>query len=252
MSPRRIIRPPHPTQPAIDAVMAAPVLKYHGDKKYARNVRAVFTSLPEVDLAAIGYARPEVKLNQLRRNYLNETEVARVSAILKNRNDKELTSVGMSFRGLPKTREGNQGWCIESAAILKTNGRCYVTVFYRQTEVITKFAADLVLLREVFTRLSIVPASIEFHFAAAWIGMQFLPALFTSTPPVPYLERLRGVDRTLWTSATWYLTRYVSGNPVGFGPADRQMRVLLRSMSDDRLETLREYLREHGRLAAVA
>lgn len=247
LPPRRIIRLPHPTQPAIDALLAAPAFMYHGDKKYVRNISVVFNGLPEIDLAGIGYARPEVKLDQLRRNYLDEAEITRAADLLKAREAKSLTSVGISFRGAPKTRAGSQGWCIESAVIVHTETECHATVFYRMTEVILKFAADLAFLQEVFERVGVIPRTVEFHFSLSWVGMQFLPVLFVSNPPVRLLEDLRASDRTLWTAATWYLSRYLRGQRVNFGPADRQARFLARSLSPERTAELRAYLREHGR-----
>ena len=68
MPPRRIIRPPHPTMPAVEAVLAAPTFKFLGDRKYARNVRVTYPTLPTVDLGALGYKNPESKLKQLRRH----------------------------------------------------------------------------------------------------------------------------------------------------------------------------------------
>ena len=77
--------------------------------------------------------------------------------------------------------------------------------------------------------------------------MVHLPTLFVSTSPIGFLERLRESDRTLWTNATWYLNRYLDGPPINFGPALRQGKLLLRTMSDDQRNALRSYLSEHGR-----
>ena len=71
-----------------------------------------------------------------------------------------LNREGLVFHGNPKSREDSQGWCIESMALVIVNGKCRATVFYRTTELITKFAADLVFLREVFSRLDIEPVSV--------------------------------------------------------------------------------------------
>jgi hypothetical protein len=249
--PRRRIRLPYPTLPAIDAALAAPSFYYRGDKKYVHNLRVQFDHLPNVDLTKIGYSRPEGKLKQLRHHYLNDAEIERVAALLKARSASQVTSVGISFRGIPKTRQGTQGWCIESMSLVLIDGKCHATVFYRTTELILKFAADLVLLREVFERLDVAPTNIEFHFSVAWISMVFLPTLFVSTSSIGFLERLRECDRTLWISATWYLNRYLDGPPINFGPALRQGRFFQRTTSESDRAGLRDYLREHGRLATV-
>ncbi len=250
LPPRRRVR--HPTMPAIEAALDAPALHYHGDKKYVLNLRVTFDRLPEIDLEKVGYIRPESKLRQLRHHYLNEVEVERVAMLIRDRKESHFTSIGMSFHGNPKSREDSQGWCIESMALVIVNGKCRATVFYRTTELITKFAADLVFLREVFSRLDIEPVSVEFHFAVAQIAMVHLPTLFVSTSPIGFLERLRESDRTLWTNATWYLNRYLDGPPINFGPALRQGKLLLRTMSDDQRDALRSYLSEHGRATSLS
>jgi hypothetical protein len=55
MSARRIL--PHPTNPFVDAVLAASG-RYFGDKKYVTSLTVTLDTIPVVDLTALGYARP--------------------------------------------------------------------------------------------------------------------------------------------------------------------------------------------------
>lgn len=247
MAAARLIRKRYPTETFVEAALAAPAFAYHGDKKYVTNLTVEVESLPVVDLAMIGYARADQKLAQLRRHYLNDADLTRVAALIRDRR-QVVSSACLSMRGASKTREGSQGWCMEAVSFAWTNRAMTATVFYRQTELIFKFAADLVLLREVFDRLGASPSTIRFHFASAWVGMQFLPTYLRHVPPVDFLERLRAADRTLWMAATYYLSRSFGERPINFGPADRQKRLFSETWPQPRRELVRGYLVEHGRL----
>ena len=239
--------PPYPTQAIIDAVLAAPG-QYFGDKKYVTNLTVTLPSLPQIDLESIGYKKPAGKLAQLERHYCDPQEIERTRALLTARTDSDMTALTVSLRGAPKTREGSQGWCIETLTIVKTARTTEVAVRYRQTEVILKLAADFIFLQSLIDRLELRPQKIHFHFASAWLGMQFLPALLRRGPPERFLERLRVSDTWLWKSATYYLSRYLGERAIGFGPADRQKKFLASSWDGDRKESVREYLIQHNRL----
>jgi len=247
--PAKLVRPalPYPTQPIIDAVLAAPG-QYFGDKKYVTNLAVTVPSLPQIDLASIGYKKPAGKLAQLERHYCDPQEIERTRSLLIARADSDMTALTVSLRGAPKTREGSQGWCMETLTIVKTTRTADVYVRYRQTEVILKLAADFIFLQSLINRLGLRPQNIHFHFASAWLGMQFLPALLRRGSPERFLEHLRVKDVWLWKSATYYLSRYLGERAIGFGPADRQKKFLATSWDDDRKESVREYLIQHNRL----
>jgi hypothetical protein len=129
MTTRRLLRASHPTQPIIDALLAAPAAYRQADKKYVTNLRVTLPAIPPVDLSTIGYSENGSKAAQLERNYLNPEEFARVDALLTSRRSKEFTSVTMSLRGQPKSKKDAQGWCIECLTIVRTKRRTDVYIF---------------------------------------------------------------------------------------------------------------------------
>jgi hypothetical protein len=246
MSARRIVRPPYPTKPVVDAVLAAQAFSYAGDKKYVRNLSVTLTELPQVELPSIGYTAS--KWTQLIRNYWNECDVQRVRAALASRSSRDVTSLGLSLRGGAKG-EDSQGWCMELMVITqKDAGReTYVHVFWRTCEVIKKLAADFVFLGHMFEQLGIEPTTVTLTFANAWLGMTFVPLYLRNEPVIAFLDALKS-DRTMWMSATNTLAKYIDpARQPKYAAEARQKRFLAENWSEGRIEAAREYLAANGR-----
>jgi hypothetical protein len=245
MPPRRIIRPPYPTRGVVDAAWALPAFLYAGDRRYVRNLSLTLREIPQFSLSEAGYSDKGQKWNQLQKFYINEAEIERALELLAKRQGMDVTSVSISMRGQDKGSD-SQGWCLETMVISRTSRETHVSVFWRSSEIVKKLAADFLLLRHVFERLSIQPASIHMCFATAWLGMTFAPLLYRTGDLVESLDALKP-ERTMWMSATNLFGRFLGGHEIKYAPEIRMRKFLHDHWSEGRIEVLREYLRDNGR-----
>lgn len=181
----------------IKAVVVRPAFFTHScARRYVQGLQWSVPRLPQIDLAALNYT--SVKLTNLKRNYYNEDEITKAKVKLEERQGEDLTSVGIMMRNEAKSNSRSQGWCIQNLVIsvLSQPRARTVTadVFYRATEVILKFHADLVLLQQVFDALGVNPSPVRFHFSNAYLDVEFFPTLFQFTDPVEFFEHLRKHD----------------------------------------------------------
>jgi hypothetical protein len=162
-------------------------------------------------LRDLGY-KP-VKVTRLMNLYYNREEVAKAKAKLKQRVGEEHSSVSILTRNMEKTHPQTQGWCIQNIVISQTWRRkeCITTadVFYRSTEAIMKFGADLSLLHNVFDELEVTPTPVRFYFANLYVSAVFFPLLFRHTDGVAFFEHIRRHDKAFWWLATKAVSRYL-------------------------------------------
>ncbi len=148
-----------------------------GSRKILRGIQRRMPMIDDsVQLQHSGYEPKGVKLKQLVHFYRNEDSLSRAVEDWKERlASKRYGSVGVTTHGAMKGGFTKQGHCIQSMTVTliqSTRGKpmhAEVDVFYRTTEVVKKFGADLVFLRDHmisefdFTGCSV--ESVNFHFA---------------------------------------------------------------------------------------
>lgn len=147
-------------------------------------------------LGELGYT--QMKVTRLMNLYYSQDEVNRAKVKLAERSDREHTSVSILTRNLEKTDQRSQGWCIQnitiSRAIKGKTTEVTADVFYRSTELIQKFGADLSLVNRVFEDLEVEPSVTRFYFANAYVSAVFFPLLFQFTDGVKFLRHLKKHD----------------------------------------------------------
>lgn len=192
-----------------------PTVVLHGVRKIVQGVTwCEPKGMPEPDpLSTIGYTN--VKLTRLTTLYYSADEVRRAKAKLKGRDGQTHSSVAITMKGDEKRDIRSQGHCLLSVVIsvvCQSKNRRTITadVFYRSTEIIQKFHADLVLLKKLFDDLGISPKPVRFHFANLYISAVFFPLLFSHVNGVVFLEHLRKVDPIFHRLAARGASRYLS------------------------------------------
>jgi len=115
---------------------------------------------------------------QLARNYWDQAAVDAAILKLQAREGKDHSSVTINLQGATKDSR-SQGFCMVAMVITRTKTDASVDIFYRSTELIQKFAADLVFfskqLPTVFEDLPFEPSVVRFHFANVYLSAMFIP-----------------------------------------------------------------------------
>lgn len=150
----------------------------------------------EFDYEDLCYTR--AKERQLLRNYWNQDEVDAAIEKLKTRQGKDHSSVSIQMRGRDKDSR-SQGFCMQNTIISMTPDKLTVDIYYRSTELIQKFAADLVFfstqLPPLFERLGREPSVVRMKFANVYLSAVFVPILARFDPkPYDFFAHLRKHD----------------------------------------------------------
>lgn len=123
----------------------------------------------------------EAKFKQLVRNYWDEDSIAAAMAKVKERKDMPHTSVAFQLKNGEKDVR-SQGYCMQNLVLTTTKYTCEMDIFYRSTEALQKFLADLIFFKKMFpgmlAQAGVEPTVIRFHFANAYLSAMFLPILF--------------------------------------------------------------------------
>lgn len=193
--------------------VAQPTFVLHGVRKIVQGVSWVEPQMPPAMdiLRDLGYRT--VKVTRLMNLYYNREEVAKAKAKLAQRQGEEHSSVSILTRNMEKTHPQTQGWCIQNIVISESWQRkqriVTADVFYRSTEAIMKFGADLSLLHNIFNEMEITPAPVRFYFANLYVSAVFFPMLFRHTDGVAFLEHIRKHDPAFWWLAAKAVSRYL-------------------------------------------
>lgn len=174
-------------------VAAHPQGIYTGVRKVVQGVSHEIHTLPEVDLAQLGYRGGKVA--QLMRNYFNREEVEAAKTKLKARRSSPHTSVALNTLGEKKATR-SQGHCLRSIVITQTPKWTEVDILYRSTEVIQKHTADYALFPIILDQLELAhtPRVFRLYFANCFLTALFAPILFQHTDPIEFYEFLKSRD----------------------------------------------------------
>lgn len=200
----------------IKHAVSLPTFVIHGVRKIVQGVFWEEAQMPPAldILKDLGY-KP-VKVTRLMNLYYNREEIAKAKEKLKQRKGEEHSSVSILTRNMAKTHPITQGWCIQNVVVSQRwkRGVCYSTadVFYRSTEAIQKFGADLSLMKNIFDELEVDPQPVRMYFANMYVSAVFFPLLFQFTPAVPFLRHVRRHDRAFHFLACKAVSRYLDPN----------------------------------------
>lgn len=240
---------------------ATPADLYSGCRKILRVRTMRFQTLdPSLQLTDCGFTSH--KMRYLERAYLHPESLA-VAVDLWNRRrlQDKYGSVGVTcynhFIKSEKTskRGSVMGPCIQSFTVTYINKRTYaVDVFYRTTELLKKFPADLVFLRDVllkpFNFTGMTLEVVNCHLANVTCHPMYFATVLPLIPdPVRALELLRTQDKYFHDWVIKWTARYVCDEfhrgIAKFAQALRVHKDARERILPDRLAEVQAYVRAH-------
>jgi hypothetical protein len=244
---------------------ATPPDLYSGCRKILRNVRLTFPAIgesPHIKLADAGYTKS--KLTMLTKHYLHEPSQTVALELWQKRLGQE-TYGSVSFTCFNHLIKGGAidakrskrasvfGPCIQSVIITQlARGQYEVDIPYRTTEVLKKFPADLVLIRDVLLAPFGLPSDtpVNFYFAGLTVHpMYFVTVLPHVADPVASFEQILKKDRRFYDWAVKWTARYLceehSRGILKFSQALRVRENALNALDKSVIKTLQRYLRQH-------
>lgn len=273
--PNRIIRPSstrpregggHPSlkEQWIAACLTAahhPATLYTGARKIISPYRFHLTLDESLTMADAGYTTNKMRL--LTKSYLHvESRDAALKLWDERRKKRKYGSVSFTtFNHFVKgdvhhktPRGSSFGPCIQSVIITQNEKKQYaIDVPYRTTELMKKFPADVVFLRDVllppFDFEGLEPTGVTFHFANVTSHvMYFATILCHLADPIKELERLRKADPYYYKWVIRWTSRYfVKEHFHGIAKFAQALRVqdhVVKAYPGDKREMVK-YLKAH-------
>lgn len=135
---------------------------------------------------------------QLQRNYWDQDSVDAAVEKLLDRKGKPHSSISIQLQGQGKDSR-SQGYCMQNMVITLTPDTCTIDIYYRSTELIQKFLADLIFfakqLPPIFEKLGRTPSVIRFKFANVYLSAVFMPIFLRyETDPLGFFQTLQRGD----------------------------------------------------------
>lgn len=225
-----------------------------GTRKILRGVNWTTEFDDSLTLTHTGYqAKLGLKINQLNYHYRNQESIDRAVEDYSDRIDKgTYGSVGVSMHGEQKKGYTKQGFCIQALTLtLVPQARgirtTEVDVFYRTTEVVKKFGADLVFLRDEILpefQLDAAPLStVKFHFANLSVHPMFFTLLaVTDKRWEIHVKRIKKHDPSFYRSILRWSHRCLIGKDrEKYAQAMRVTRGLEDNLSKVRIQELTDF-----------
>jgi len=204
---------------------ATPAHFYSGARKILRNQHVTF-GRPKTDLVMADAGYTKSKMTMLTKNYLHEESKA-VAIDLWNKRLGQRKYGSVSFTTFNHFVKGGTidakrskrasvfGPCIQSVAITyMPDHTAEVDVFYRTTELLKKFPADLVFFRDVLLAgfdFGTVPLKkLHFHFASVTVHpMYFVTVIPHLENPIEELDNIQAHDPHFWQWTIKWTARYL-------------------------------------------
>lgn len=165
---------------------------------------SVFKTGINFDSETLQYASWKSKFSQLDRNYLNPEEMEKLRLKFIGRMSKEQTCVTARFGNMEKKKD-SMGFCMQTISMnllrkpCPGNPKFVIEIYYRSTECVQKFLADLKYLNErilplLLKEIPIEPEVIRFRFCTMYLSSMFLPILFQILDPVKVVKAVQEGD----------------------------------------------------------
>lgn len=205
----------------------------------------------------LSYSGKDNKVNQLERIYYNDENVQAARSKLKERtdDDRAQTSVSIVMRGEDKDPR-SQGHCIQTIVLshaILSGSREITTldVFYRSTEAIKKFLADVLFLKKVvFPRIMEGlpwPTEIRFYFSNVYLSALFMPIyLRYSVDKLAMFDLLREYDPRFFRTAMSAVGRFFNDtHNYTYRERVKMFEYTHEHLSKDHIRVLKQYCQEY-------
>jgi hypothetical protein len=237
---------------------------YSGARKILRPIRLTYELRGSHDFLTMedcGFTKS--KMSMLVKNYYLKESIVAARKLWNERIEKDkYGSVGFScyahyVKGDVKgaTPRGSKfGPCIQSVVLTYNKRKTQVDVFYRTTELLKKFPADLVFLRDVllseFNFQKAPIESITFHFANVTVHpMYWITLVPHLKDPIAELERIKKKDPFFHRWVVKWSARYVcneySNGIQKFAQALRVGLMAKKYIDKKKMKDLQKYLRKN-------
>lgn len=249
-----------------EAMCERPADFYSGCRKIIRQITHEFDGQALLNkrgrMEDFGFTKS--KMTMLTKLYLNEESVDVARKLWDKRvGQGKYGSVGFTFYnhlvkgGMEKRskRASVMGPCLQSAVVtLLEGGKTWdMDIYYRTTEALKKFPADLVFLRDVvMPRFSPhdTPPIIRCHFANVTVHPMYFATLIPHLPDaIDYLHMLKRQDEKFWTWCVKWTGRYLCsefGNGIQkFAQAKRTGESAVALIKPSLQTQLQRYIRDH-------
>lgn len=243
---------------------ATPADFWSGARKIVTGLTVEFKNplFGQLDIEDSGFTR--TKLGMLRRLYWSDDHAAAVAELWRERVKKgRYGSVGVStYHHLTKAdpakrskRASVMGPCLLGVTLTLLNDRTVaLDAMYRTTELLKKFPADLVFIREVVApAFDLYPKQVSrlrCHFANCTVHpMYWVTILPLLADPIQAWERMRAVDQRLFDWSIKWTGRYICPEHhrgiAKFAQALRVQKDAYNRLKDQKLALLREFVRDN-------
>jgi hypothetical protein len=221
---------------------------YPHDRKVLRNQRITFELWDDsLSLEDLGYTN--MKMAGLTRLYLHDESRAKAIELWQERKPGKMKHVAFHcFAHYTKRagKDGEQGPCLNSVTVTSiVNGQVAVNVAYRSTEVIKKFPADLVFLRDVllepFGRIDSVTCDVA---NATVHPLYFLVVAAQLEDPVVELRKIEQRDARFHRAVKRQTSDLLCDGPMNknFASAQRVKKFALARIDPKTLKELKAYV----------
>lgn len=196
---------------------------------YVSNTRKIFRGVEmnlgriddDLTLHDIGYHTQ--KLRALERLYTDPTSVAMAAKLqsfyresgraVKNNDSVAFSTMAHFIKNKMERRRGvsAQGPCLLSVAITDMLPRPQVTLFYRTSDLLRKFPADLIFVRGLINDHfdSMGGFDLTAYFANLTVASPYYPVLFQWLDDIPAeLEKIRKQDEWFWKCVVTFSAQY--------------------------------------------
>lgn len=214
-----------------------------------------------IKLSHLGYSENGTKMTQLKNQYMDPKSINAAKREMGERLADEMprTSVGISMIGNDKDPR-SQGHCIRSLVLTHLEPQegidPYLTVdiFYRSTEAIKKFAADLIFLHNI-----VVPKvtkgfdfplkTVRFYFSNIFISPLFFSILYQFHSPIKWMELVKAKgDKRLYKNLCSRAEKFITKDPDYYSYRSRRAmhHIILNAIKEGKIneDELKSYLRE--------
>ena len=204
------------------------------------------------DITDFGYSAKGNKMRSLKKHYFNKEKTKYARKLVKTKwEQRSYGSCGFPLTGDQK-KWTKQDFCMQSCTVTHyPAGGLKICIFYRTTEVIKKFGADLIFIRRVilprFDRIKSID-DVTFMISNLTVHPMFFTTLLAHHyEPIDFLEKIRHKDPRYFNGICKWMGKYLFEGETSwiqkFSQAKQTHLAMKRLMSDDRLEELRSYFK---------
>ena len=171
----------------------APTMYMSGIRKYVEDLRWIVNNFFDKPLSMemLGY-NERAKMNQLNKVYISRPKLEEAGRRVQQEidNGRDVFSVVFPLMGDEHKPERMKSFCMTCCIAMRTKNLSQLVFYYRTTEVVKKFGADLFMLHNLMLEF-LPPDFIKeveramFQFALAYAGSNFYPLAYTWGCKVP-------------------------------------------------------------------